>query len=534
MDGVQASVAFDFLDKLPDERSLDRPLLALLHLLGFKDIALTHGANELGRDVIAKKQGEQGMEQWCFQAKRGAIRQSEMQQVEWQLRMAATATYPHPLFEASLPRVLVLVCSGELIGTAQALFDGVRVRHQKEGIRVELWNRQVLAARFAESQALASWSDWSSIGHTIHVMRYESRGLEAIRDVCNQWINRETAADRIEVWRCVLRLSLLAAFMDSECCILQASRILYGLVALVSGAVELGGMDMRAGTEIVDQIGATLVDRAKSRVDRADIPKARGGSGWHRASVYPLGVQLQLCGEDIGVALAVLATSQERLIEEGGGLRLALMGIVEDPIGMRPPGENYAVSCVAIATGLTLVGETISAYVRSVAAWVAMSYRERLGLAPIGSSPEKEAVTLGTWRLEMQRDTGAKTTTIGPAILDVCAVIESGADYEACQHELVGAVTLGPQKIVPSGCAGESVATVESSMLVTAGDYPPRWLPMDSWRVAAHHRSLGGVRWFDTSGRSWVGLALGSWWRDRWWLHSLRQLVAARAAARER
>jgi hypothetical protein len=47
-----------FLDSAT-ERAFDEPLLALLRAQGYSDVHLVHGAREFGKDVIARKTGEQ-------------------------------------------------------------------------------------------------------------------------------------------------------------------------------------------------------------------------------------------------------------------------------------------------------------------------------------------------------------------------------------------------------------------------------------------------------------------------------------------
>jgi HJR/Mrr/RecB family endonuclease len=51
------------------ERAFDEPLLAVLRSEGFADVHLVHVRAEFGKDVIAKRDGQQ----WAFQSKAGNI-----------------------------------------------------------------------------------------------------------------------------------------------------------------------------------------------------------------------------------------------------------------------------------------------------------------------------------------------------------------------------------------------------------------------------------------------------------------------------
>jgi HJR/Mrr/RecB family endonuclease len=69
-----------FLDAV-GERDFDEPLMALLRAEGYTDVRLLHGETEFGKDVIAKKDGEQ----WILQSKAGNMNFTQFKPVREQL-----------------------------------------------------------------------------------------------------------------------------------------------------------------------------------------------------------------------------------------------------------------------------------------------------------------------------------------------------------------------------------------------------------------------------------------------------------------
>jgi len=61
-----------YLDKMK-ERQLDLPLLLLLPEMGFEDVHFTHGAEEHGKDFVAKKRENGKVIQYAIQSKVGDI-----------------------------------------------------------------------------------------------------------------------------------------------------------------------------------------------------------------------------------------------------------------------------------------------------------------------------------------------------------------------------------------------------------------------------------------------------------------------------
>lgn len=145
------NVLEDYLSSI-NERDFDYPLSSLLQAMGFYDIHFTHGAVEFGKDFIAKR-NEEGFEyQYAIQSKKGDINQSLWRnEIKGQLEEAILSDLSHPQFNTVLPRKIVLVTTGRLIGNA-------RLATQEFKIKLEN-NEQIQEIVFWEKEQLAEFSE---------------------------------------------------------------------------------------------------------------------------------------------------------------------------------------------------------------------------------------------------------------------------------------------------------------------------------------------------------------------------------------
>lgn len=140
-----------FLDSLT-EREFDAPLLALLAARSFDDVHFTHGAFEFGKDVIAKRTVDGQRTQYALQSKAGDIGMSEWREIRHQIEEAQQNTLSHPNFDASLPRVAVLVTTGQLKGGATLDAQQLQQRAEARGdAAFEVWERPQLLDWFTSN-----------------------------------------------------------------------------------------------------------------------------------------------------------------------------------------------------------------------------------------------------------------------------------------------------------------------------------------------------------------------------------------------
>ena len=113
-----------YVDSL-GERELDIPLRALLRAQGFFDIELVHGVSEHGRDFIAKRRDDDGvLRQYSLQSKAGDIGIPQWRDVRQQLEDIRTIVLQHPMYDADLEPVMVLVTTGSFVGDGRAAARG--------------------------------------------------------------------------------------------------------------------------------------------------------------------------------------------------------------------------------------------------------------------------------------------------------------------------------------------------------------------------------------------------------------------------
>jgi hypothetical protein len=143
----------DYLGSIKDERDFDYPLISLLRAMGFYDIHFTHGSREIGKDFIAKKIIGDVEYQYAIQSKKGDVNQQKFTaEIYAQLLLASISGLSHPQFDKSLPRRVVLVTTGRLVGNAPLLFQDLNneleTTYQREA--AEFWGKEQLIDLFEE------------------------------------------------------------------------------------------------------------------------------------------------------------------------------------------------------------------------------------------------------------------------------------------------------------------------------------------------------------------------------------------------
>lgn len=147
------NVLEDYLNNISKERDLDYPLISLLRAMGFYDIHFTHGSSEIGKDFIAKRVIDDVEYQYAIQSKKGDINQHKFNsEVSQQIFVASISELSHPQFDKNLPRRVVLVTTGRLVGNAALLFqnfnDVLETTYKKE--KAEFWGKEQLIQYFEE------------------------------------------------------------------------------------------------------------------------------------------------------------------------------------------------------------------------------------------------------------------------------------------------------------------------------------------------------------------------------------------------
>ncbi len=118
------NVLEDYFSSIREERDFDFPLTSLLRAMGFYDIHFVHGSREIGKDFIAKKVEDDREYQYAIQSKRGDINQTKCaDEILPQLLLASLSGLSHPQFDKGMPRRVVLVATGRLVGNAPLILQ---------------------------------------------------------------------------------------------------------------------------------------------------------------------------------------------------------------------------------------------------------------------------------------------------------------------------------------------------------------------------------------------------------------------------
>lgn len=160
------NVLDDYFKNLKQERDFDYPLMSLLAGMGFHDIHFTHGDREIGKDFIAKRREDDVEYQYSVQSKKGDINQAKCaSEVIPQLTLASVSGLSHPQFDTSLPRKVILVYTGQLVGNASLILQNFNTElqtfYKKEP--VAHWGPNQLAEHF-EKYGLSSIHQLTSKG----------------------------------------------------------------------------------------------------------------------------------------------------------------------------------------------------------------------------------------------------------------------------------------------------------------------------------------------------------------------------------
>jgi hypothetical protein len=152
-DHMLRNVLEDYLNNINKERDLDYPLISLLRAMGFYDIHFTHGTTEIGKDFIAKKVIDDVVYQHAIQSKQGNINQQKFSsEIYPQILLASISGLSHPQFDKDLPRRVVVVTTGRLIGNAPLIFQDLNIeletKYKKE--KAEFWGKEQLIQYFEE------------------------------------------------------------------------------------------------------------------------------------------------------------------------------------------------------------------------------------------------------------------------------------------------------------------------------------------------------------------------------------------------
>jgi len=419
-----------FLESLT-EREFDAPLLALLAAQGFSDIHFIHGSFEFGKDVIAKRvdadTGE--LRQYAIQSKAGDIGQASWREIRPQLEESEYNTRAHPAYDASLPRVAVLLTTGRLKGAAAVDSQEFQASVKARGLAsFEVWERTTLTGWLAEDPDTGLLGRPSAATLLSVVSDIENHAVTepVLEHFTREWI--PTGGD-ISARSVIEAAVLVNALRRTERLDLAALCALH-LFRAASGGTLDPGINSRisdAARRLVLGIAAEILDEVE--------PLLANPLELLRATAHPLAIAIYpviCCRTAEIIALLAIATDDSKIAARARSAVEALAA--RHPGTLRPISDQFAVSALPVVIVLNSISPIMArAYVRSLADWLLDRYdpqKAGLGLAALDETEAVAIARLLGGALDVVDIDRRLSSYLAAVILDLCVLLGAGELYD--------------------------------------------------------------------------------------------------------
>lgn len=494
------------------EREFDTPLMALLVSRGFYDVHKIHGTFEFGKDFIAKRKDDGVVHQYALQSKAGDINLGAWHDVRGQVDQARYNGIAHPSYDRSLPRKAVLVTTGRLIGAAAAdAQEYMNFLDTRREISFRVWDRDDLRGWLVRDPACGLAGEGA--GDLIAVVSAAEQG-----SVNHQQLERYTRK-----WTAVPlpRVAIEAAVVANKLKICRRADLAAITALCALRASRSQGADPAAdlfSTTAKQLYALYVIGLLRTYQDAAAEPNLLAGRLEVRFPhiVYP--VLCHRLAEAWGL-LAMADHVEKDVAEEAG---TAVRAIIEKQPGFaRPISDRWAISLMCAAlSAFRDDPHGVAKLLEAVIVWVADSYADGLGLAPVDSSERQEIEYLLGATLSDVEVTKRRTSYLATMVIDLCAFF-GFRDLHRMAIEDFRAVDIAPTVLVADEQrakwgASESGLTSLSNVRL----YQETW--DSNARLAPHHEVSGPMGL-----PAWDALALASLPRNRHPYWAFSQVVAA-------
>ncbi len=506
-----------FLEGIRIERTFDEPLIALLRAEGYTDIRLIHGQFEMGKDIIARRDGQQ----WVFQTKAGDVGLPAFREIRNQLYDARMSDIAAPGFDKHAARIAVLVMTGRLTGGAPAAAQEYSDQAAERGEPgIEFWSRDTLVGKFSgNADAVLRTSVDGQLLSMLGAVDDATADMDAVEIFSRRWLSWEPSR--------MLGVGIVEAAIVCER--LRATDRLdlashLALCAVRAGCVAVNGTSVAADAAggLFDTYSRLLWEECDDRLLREKgIVGYSGFSAWVTYQVRCLRLA------EIVSLLALRALKDDpQLSDEIGEW---IVSFVDAQSGLcRPLGDRYAVSVIPVVLLLAKkYPDTAAAVIRATAGWVCNRYeRANLGLGDVEATPAEELTRiLGApfQHVTLQR---RQTSQAAGVLLDLAALLELDDVYADVRNDTL-AVGLYPSVMIP----GNGTDWLSRTGLKNRWDFNAAYADeLTKESNAAPHLELSdgappipGERW-------WDGLAVAAAVRDRHFPRVIRNCIDARGA----
>jgi len=365
------------------ERAFDEPLMALLRARGFASVRLVHGAREFGKDVIARRDGEQ----WGFQSKAGDIGQSEWRTLTGQLDELRVVNLGHGAFDTELLRRAVLVTTGRLVGNAPELFGDYNKRAKEKGEpELELWDRDILLGQFVgDPESVLRGSMDGQLLLVLGAAESRSVTMQELEVFSRRWTAWEP--ERL-AGLAVIEAGLVCETLRGVDRLDLACHLALCLVRAVcaSGAASLpDDTSAPAARSLFETYARMLWERCDDELLEHPLLNRIEFGGW---ITYP--VRCVRLAEILGLLALLVRESDPELSETISRWMVTLCE--KQPGVAHPISDQYAVSMIPAVLALATVdGEAAETHLKRCAVWLCDRYeRDALGLAREDATPQEE------------------------------------------------------------------------------------------------------------------------------------------------
>ena len=508
-----------FLDAVT-ERDFDEPFMALLRAEGYTDVRLVHGQVEAGKDVIAKKAGEQ----WVFQSKAGNLNHTEFRKVREQLYDLRMSDIGAPGFDKDSPRRAVLVQTGRMTGQAPMHAQEYERQCVERGENpIEFWNKDSLLARLSGNPdaVLRASMDGQLLG-LIGAIDARQVDMDAIETFSRRWTSWEPSR--------FVGLGIIEAALACER--LKATERLdlacHVALCAVRSAWAAGAADPNhdltlAGASAAGRLFETYARQIWAECDERLLREFGLAAYSGFAAWVTYRVRCVRIAELVSLLALRLRADEPDLATE---MTDWLVQFVDAQPGLAHPiSDRYGVSLVPLSALLASSHrETVKRLLRDVTVWVCDRYdNDELGLAAVDAPVFEEVcrVVAGPFDVGL---TPRHQCQVANVLLDVCAALDLYDVYADVRNDTL-AVRLYPSVLLVAEGPDQLLRDGRDNRWDFNPDYADE---IDGTSPAAPHLDdSSGPALLVPSDRWWDALAVSAALRDRHFPSAIRAAAAA-------
>lgn len=408
------------------ERELDAPLIALLRSQGFTRVHLVHGPYEFGKDIIARRVDDGVETQYCLQSKAGDLNARAWRELRLQVDAMRTGTVAHPHFDPTLPRRLVVVTNGRLIGGAAVEFQDYNSYHRtRNESPTDLWDIDDLAPKFYD--VLIDGVSARHRSRTLELLGQLANGrgtVRLVREYTRSWFNTDLTAR--EAWSNVLTAAMLAQEASMSGREDLAAQLAYQLVRSTWEVPETQDAEAKRRTAhaLLQHVAQQTWDQVRNMTaDDVVRTTIESSPAFAPFSTHPVKIA-RLC-EVLSMGGLLALSNQLRADAERppAGFDVVTVanwvaGLCETtPAVSHPIGDDYAFSLLATCIFLHSTGHDVDHLLGEAAVWLLDRVEFADGIAEAGVDTfEMVRVLLGSpykgLRKAGRRDSYALTVTL--------------------------------------------------------------------------------------------------------------------------